>query len=77
MDKMIVFGHPSTFRLGVPPEELWYGEGKLGIDTGAGHGYYLSLVNLTSGIQWSISVTRPENIACRKLKITGASRLPK
>ncbi|MGG3306962.1 metallophosphoesterase [Paenibacillus lautus] len=77
LDKTIVFGHTSTFRLGVPPEELWYGDGKLGIDTGAGHGYYLSLVNLTSGIQWSISVTRPENIACRKMKITGASGLPK
>ncbi|MEC0308717.1 metallophosphoesterase [Paenibacillus lautus] len=77
LDKMIVFGHTSTFRLGVPPEELWYGDGKLGIDTGAGHGYYLSLINLTSGIQWSISVTRPENITCRKMKITGASGLPK
>lgn len=77
MDKTIVFGHTSTFRLGVPPGELWYGDGKLGIDTGAGHGYYLSLVNLTSGLQWSISVKGPENITCRKMKITGASGLPK
>lgn len=76
MDKTIVFGHTSTFRLGVQPHQLWFGDGKLGIDTGAGHGYYLSLVNLTSGIHWSISVTRPENIACRKLRITGASVLP-
>ncbi|ANA78786.1 hypothetical protein PVOR_25753 [Paenibacillus vortex V453] len=76
MDKVIVFGHTSTFRLGVPPEELWHGDGKLGIDTGAGHGYYLSLVNLTSGLQWSISVKQPGSITCRKMKITGAFGLP-
>lgn len=76
LDKTIVFGHTSTFRLGVPPDQLWYGDGKLGIDTGAGHGYYLSLVNLTEGIQWYVSVTRPEKITYRKLKITGGPGLP-
>lgn len=67
-DKIVVFGHTSTFRLGEDPDQLWYGDGKLGIDTGAGHGYYLSLVDLTSCLQWSVAVTHPDRIACRKIK---------
>ncbi|WP_433743671.1 metallophosphoesterase [Paenibacillus amylolyticus] len=58
----IVFGHTSTFRFHVPPWELWMGEGKLGIDTGAGHGYYLSLVDLTNRARWFISVQFPHKI---------------
>lgn len=72
-DKIIVFGHTSTFRLGVSPGQLWYGDGKLGIDTGAGHGYDLSLVDLTDGLQWSVSVLFPDRIVCQKIKPTAAS----
>ncbi|GAB6926494.1 metallophosphoesterase family protein [Paenibacillus sp. JCM 10914] len=72
----IVFGHTSTFRLGAAPDELWYGDGKLGIDTGAGHGYYISLVNLTAGIQTFISVQQPERIMNRKMSIKAPVNLP-
>ncbi|MBN2982755.1 MULTISPECIES: metallophosphoesterase [Cohnella] len=57
--KMVVFGHTSTYRFGLRPDELWLGDGKLGIDTGAGHGLFLSLVELSEGLQWTVSVSPP------------------
>ncbi len=60
--RTVVFGHTSTFRFGVSPGALWFGEGKLGIDTGAGHGYDLSLVELTEGRQWAVAVSDPAAI---------------
>ncbi|MFC4598181.1 metallophosphoesterase [Cohnella hongkongensis] len=39
--RIVVFGHTSTSRFGIPPDAVWVGAGKLGIDTGAGHGHYL------------------------------------
>ncbi len=60
--KTVVFGHTSTYRFGLQPDHLWFGDGKLGIDTGAGHGYFLSLVELTEGWQWSVSVLPPYNV---------------
>lgn len=55
----VVFGHTSTFRLGAVPGRVWFGDGKLGIDTGAGHGCVLSLIDLTGGRQWSVPVRGP------------------
>ncbi|MCU6797503.1 metallophosphoesterase [Paenibacillus sp. WQ 127069] len=60
--RIVVFGHTSTFRFGLSPERVWLGNGKIGIDTGAGHGYFVSLVDLTNGIQWYISVKQPHII---------------
>lgn len=54
--KTIVFGHTPTHRLGVEPGSLWVTKEKIGIDTGAGHGLFLSLVDLTNRIQYRIKV---------------------
>lgn len=66
-ERIVVFGHTSTFRFGLPPERVWLGPGKLGIDTGAGHGYYLSLIDLTRGRQWYVSVRPPYRICTAAL----------
>ncbi|RXZ80863.1 serine/threonine protein phosphatase [Paenibacillaceae bacterium] len=63
----VVFGHTSTFRFGTSPDCVWQGEGKLGIDTGAGHGRYLSLIDLTGNWQWLISVTDPTEMRKQRL----------
>lgn len=55
--RTIVFGHTPTFRFGMPDHRVWLGEGKIGIDTGAGHGHYLSLVDLTNGLQYVVPVS--------------------
>ncbi|AET57135.1 metallophosphoesterase [Paenibacillus terrae] len=60
--KTVVFGHTSTYRFGVKPDAFWFGDGKLGIDTGAAHGHYLSLAELIDGRQWSVPVTPPHVI---------------
>ncbi|MEK8128197.1 metallophosphoesterase [Paenibacillus filicis] len=65
--RIVIFGHTSTFRFGLSPERVWLGNGKLGIDTGAGHGYYVSLLDLTHGIQWYISVKAPHSIGTARL----------
>ncbi len=52
-DRTIVFGHSPTFRLGAEPGFVWQAHGKLGIDTGAGHGLCLSLVDLNAGIVYA------------------------
>ena len=51
----IVFGHTPTFKLGTMPGALFVDECRIGIDTGAKHGYRLSLVDLTNGINYSCS----------------------
>ena len=51
----IVFGHTPTFKLGVNPGYLFVDECRIGIDTGAKHGYKLSLVDLTNGLCYSCS----------------------
>ncbi|MEC0126976.1 metallophosphoesterase [Paenibacillus pabuli] len=58
----IIFGHTSTFRFHIPPWQIWSGDGKLGIDTGAGHGHFLTLVDLTNQVRWYVSVQQPLNI---------------
>ena len=55
-EKTIVFGHTPTDRLGISCGSLWVNQNKIGIDTGAGHGHYLSLVDLTNRLQYRISV---------------------
>ncbi|URN94788.1 MAG: metallophosphoesterase [Candidatus Pristimantibacillus lignocellulolyticus] len=51
----IVFGHTPTFKLGVNPGSLFVDDCRIGIDTGAKHGYKLSLVDLTNGLCYSCS----------------------
>ncbi|MFC6334731.1 metallophosphoesterase [Paenibacillus septentrionalis] len=51
----IVFGHTPTFKLGANPGSLYVDECRIGIDTGAKHGYRLSLVDLTNGLCYSCS----------------------
>ncbi len=47
-NKVVVFGHTPTFRLGIAGNQVWLQKGMMGIDTGAGHGYTLSLVDLSA-----------------------------
>lgn len=65
--KTVVFGHTFTWRLGAGYGRIWQGDGKLGIDTGAGHGHYLSLVDLSSGWQYAIHVSTSEGILRRRI----------
>ncbi|MBT2289539.1 metallophosphoesterase [Paenibacillus albidus] len=69
-NKTVVFGHTPTFRFGLSPGEIWCGTGKLGIDTGAGHGHDLSLVELHEGRQWSLSVSTPNTLRKMKFRFT-------
>lgn len=57
----IVFGHTPTNRLGVPAGSLWIQDNKIGIDTGAGKGEFLSLVDLTNQKQYRIEISRKKN----------------
>ena len=54
--KTIVFGHTPTDRLGVTHGRLWVKKNKIGIDTGAGHGDYLSLADLSNRLQYQVPV---------------------
>jgi Calcineurin-like phosphoesterase len=45
-DYTVVFGHTPTFKLGARPGKLWFGDGKIGIDTGAKHGHRLTLLDM-------------------------------
>lgn len=49
----VVFGHTPTCKLGAEPGELWRGDGKLGIDTGAKHGQRLTLLDLGNRLAYS------------------------
>lgn len=51
----IVFGHTPTFKLGSNPGSLYVDECRIGIDTGAKHGYRLSLVDFTNSLCYSCS----------------------
>ncbi|MCM3782255.1 metallophosphoesterase [Neobacillus mesonae] len=66
-EKVVVFGHTSTFKMGLAADEIWQGNGKIGIDTGAGHGHYVSLVDLSSGIHWLVPVKRPYLVSAKPL----------
>lgn len=68
---IIVFGHTPTHRLNVPIGTLFQDEKKLGIDTGAGHNHYLSLVDLSNQLHYRIPVSCPyiENIQVFQFRI--------
>ncbi|SFJ24792.1 serine/threonine protein phosphatase 1 [Paenibacillus sp. UNC496MF] len=51
-DYTVVFGHTPTFKLGARPGKLWFGEGKIGIDTGAKHGHRLTLLDVHKRISY-------------------------
>lgn len=61
-NQIIVFGHTPTFRLGADFGNVWLSKGMVGIDTGAGHGYNLSLVDLTSWNVYSVSTNNNKPI---------------
>ncbi|CAM4313311.1 serine/threonine protein phosphatase 1 [Paenibacillus endophyticus] len=51
----IIFGHTPTFKLKAMPGRIWHGHSKIGIDTGAKHGYRLTLLDLSSQASYSCS----------------------
>ncbi|MFA1822222.1 metallophosphoesterase [Virgibacillus oceani] len=55
LPKQVIFGHTSTDRLGMA-NHIWVRPDKIGIDTGAGHGKTLSLVDLTNKEVYSCHV---------------------
>ncbi len=59
----VVFGHTPTFKLGAEPGELWFGRDRIGIDTGAKHGFRLTLVDLTNQLSYSCSTSAAERYA--------------
>jgi serine/threonine protein phosphatase 1 len=64
--KTIVFGHTPTDRLGVSRGNLWVNKNKIGIDTGAGHGNFLSLADLSNRLQYQVPVGGKKKIHPKK-----------
>ena len=54
--KTVVFGHTAAHDLGGEPGRVWVRPGKIGIDTGAGHGITLSLVDLSQRLVHAVPV---------------------
>lgn len=54
-ERVIVFGHTPTHRMGAAPGEIWIRPDRIGIDTGAKHGLRLTLVDLTCRKSYSCS----------------------
>ncbi|MGO4546580.1 metallophosphoesterase [Paenibacillus sp. 2TAB23] len=52
---IIIFGHTPTFKLKAIPGSIWHGHSKIGIDTGAKHGYRLTLLDFSSQVSYSCS----------------------
>lgn len=50
----VVFGHIPSVRLGAKEGTVFVSDGMLGIDTGAGKGGFLSLVDITNRIVYAI-----------------------
>lgn len=68
----VVFGHTPTHKLGVEPGGIWIEKGRIGIDTGAKHGYRLTLLDLTGGISYSCSTEEQDlyrDIQVRKIDL--------
>ncbi|NBD26814.1 metallophosphoesterase [Paenibacillus glycinis] len=62
----VVFGHTPTFKLGAPGK-LWFGEGKIGIDTGAKHGHRLTLFDVHKRLSyWCKTDSNPKAAAVNK-----------
>ena len=64
--KTIVFGHTPTDRLGVSHGNLWVNKNKIGIETGAGHGNYLSLADLSNRLQYQVPVDGKKKVHPKK-----------
>jgi serine/threonine protein phosphatase 1 len=56
-DKHVVFGHTPTHRLGCSPGDIYRGNCKIGIDTGAKHQHRLTLADLTNRLSYSCSTS--------------------
>lgn len=52
---IVIFGHTPTFKLKAIPGSIWQGQRKIGIDTGAKHGYRLTLLDLSGQMSYSCS----------------------
>ncbi len=61
LSRIVIFGHTPTFKLGAAHGRLWFGNGRIGIDTGAKHGCRLTLLDVSGGIAYSCS-TAPDNL---------------
>lgn len=64
----VVFGHTPTYKLGVEPGGIWIEKGRIGIDTGAKHGYRLTLLDLTGG---SVILVPQKNRICTVISKLG------
>ncbi|WNS46680.1 metallophosphoesterase [Paenibacillus sp. MMS20-IR301] len=53
IDNGIVFGHTPTFKLGGTAGRVWRQSGRIGIDTGAKHGFRLTLLDVHNAIAYS------------------------
>ncbi|MFD1452641.1 metallophosphoesterase [Oceanobacillus sojae] len=61
-DRIVVFGHTPTFRLASSTGQVWLKKGMVGIDTGAGHGSNLSLVDLTNWLSYFVRINNSEEV---------------
>ncbi|MEX1029442.1 MAG: metallophosphoesterase [Paenibacillaceae bacterium] len=57
LNHTVIFGHTPTFKLGAARGELWFGDNRIGIDTGAKHGCRLTLYNVYEEITYSCSTS--------------------
>jgi serine/threonine protein phosphatase 1 len=55
LDRTVIFGHTPTFKLGTSHGRLWFGNNKIGIDTGAKHGCRLTLFDVYDRLSYSCS----------------------
>lgn len=67
-EKIVVFGHTPTFRLRSDVGRVWLSKGMIGIDTGAGHGYHLSLVDVTNWIAYAVSTHDSKQVEAYSLQ---------
>ncbi|EKU50131.1 metallophosphoesterase [Staphylococcus massiliensis] len=65
--KCVVHGHVPTFREGCHLDEIVMSEETINIDTGAGHGYYLTLLDITNEKTYSINVNELDSVKVKQL----------
>ncbi|CAM3547842.1 metallophosphoesterase family protein [Marinicrinis lubricantis] len=70
-EQTVIFGHTPTFKLGAPRGELWFGERKIGIDTGAKHECRLTLFDVHAGITYSCSTASHDRYRDFRIKENG------
>lgn len=67
--KYLIHGHVPNYRFGLKNDALYKKKNLLDIDTGAGHGKYLSLIDITNRYQYSVKVTDIKNVSTKRIKL--------